>query len=63
MTIIFDMSIDQSNELTLEESLGQIRIESRQFFFLKDVKYILLAIFSPFLWSLNKVWPFNPTTS
>jgi hypothetical protein len=25
--------------------------------------YALLAIFSPFLWTLNKVWPFNPTAS
>jgi len=22
--------------------------------------YILLPILSPFLWTLNKVWPFNP---
>jgi hypothetical protein len=25
--------------------------------------YILLAIFNPFLWTLNKVWPLNPTAS
>jgi hypothetical protein len=25
--------------------------------------YILKAILSPFLWTLNKVWPFNPTAS
>ena len=25
--------------------------------------YILLAIFSSFLWTLNKVWPLNPTAS
>jgi hypothetical protein len=25
--------------------------------------YILLAISSPFLWILNKVWPLNPTAS
>jgi hypothetical protein len=25
--------------------------------------YILLAIFTPFLWTLNKVWPFNPMAS
>jgi hypothetical protein len=25
--------------------------------------YILLAISSMFLWTLNKVWPFNPTAS
>jgi hypothetical protein len=24
---------------------------------------ILLDVFSPFLWTLNKVWPFNPTAS
>jgi hypothetical protein len=24
---------------------------------------ILLVIFSPFLWTLNKVWPLNPTAS
>jgi hypothetical protein len=24
--------------------------------------YILLTIFNLFLWTLNKVWPFNPTT-
>jgi hypothetical protein len=24
---------------------------------------ILLAIFSSFLWTLNKVWPLNPTAS
>jgi hypothetical protein len=25
--------------------------------------YVLLTISSPFLWTLNKVWPFNPTAS
>ena len=25
--------------------------------------YILLPIFSPFLWTLNKVWPLTPTPS
>jgi hypothetical protein len=25
--------------------------------------YILLVIFSPLLWTLYKVWPFNPTAS
>jgi hypothetical protein len=25
--------------------------------------YILLAIFSPFIWTFNKVWPFNPMAS
>jgi hypothetical protein len=25
--------------------------------------YILLAIFSSFLWTLNKVWPLNRTAS
>jgi hypothetical protein len=25
--------------------------------------YILWAIYNPFLWNLNKVWPFNPTVS
>jgi hypothetical protein len=25
--------------------------------------YIVLVNFNPFLWTLNKVWPFNPTTS
>jgi hypothetical protein len=24
---------------------------------------ILSAIFNPFLWTLDKVWPFNPTAS
>jgi hypothetical protein len=25
--------------------------------------YIFLATFNPFFWTLNKVWPFNPTAS
>jgi hypothetical protein len=25
--------------------------------------YILLVIFNPFLWIINKVWPLNPTAS
>jgi hypothetical protein len=25
--------------------------------------YIVLAIFSPFIWTLNNVWPFNSTAS
>jgi hypothetical protein len=25
--------------------------------------YILLAIFSPFLWTISKFWQFNPTAS
>jgi hypothetical protein len=25
--------------------------------------YMLLIVFNPFLWTLNKVWPFNLTAS
>ena len=35
----------------------------RRFLFIKNENYILLPIFSRFLWTLNKVWPLNPTAS
>jgi hypothetical protein len=46
----------------LDLGLGGLAFEGFTLYLAEgSIYYILLAIFSPFLWTLTKIWPLNPT--